>query len=96
MTNAGRENRLLKRSLHLRIAAGLCRVHRRGDSAEVPPRHAPRRIAKHTDGDLSPLQILLVADLLVSREQNLEPVRLGSREQFPIGNPIPAETLSPR
>ena len=52
--------------------------------------HRPRRIAKDDDGDPAALQILLVTDILIGREQEIEPSFLRSLQERAVGQFIPS------
>ena len=74
-SNFLRRVRLLrgKRDFNLGIATGSSRIYGCNDAVDILMNCWPSRIAKDEDGDPAALQVLLVADIFVGREQEIEP-----------------------
>lgn len=71
--------------MNFEIAVGLSRVYRFNDVRRVQSNHRPLRRCKNDNRYLSANKILLISDVLVSREKNFEPGPLRFSQQVAIG-----------
>ena len=81
--------RLFERYVYLDITSRRDRFHRGGDAIKVLSDGAPCRVAKHENRDLPALQILLITDSFVGRNQQFEARRLGLRKKFAVRDSVP-------
>lgn len=57
----------------------------------MAPDQPPRGSPQNNEGDLPAAQVLLVSNILISRQQNVEPCVLRQSEQISIGDPLPSQ-----
>jgi len=75
----------LEGNLDLCVATRRRESHSSGDSlGMLPDERPPAGTCQDNDGDAACLQVLLVADAPVGREQQLEPCRLGGVQERPL------------
>jgi hypothetical protein len=87
----GGEGALLRRDVHLGIAARRGRVHSGDNEFSVPAQSGPLLLADHDKCNSPPaFQVLLVTHVLVGREQNLEISILRSCYQLAISKSVPS------
>lgn len=85
---------LPERNFHFEIATRRGCIHRSHDPFNVAAQNGPLLIADYHKRDFPALQVLLVADVLVRREQNFETFRLGCRDQLAVNEAIPSAFYS--
>src|SRR5258708_21881129 len=72
------------------VAARSGCIHGRHNPFNIVAQSGPLLVADNHERDISAFEILLVAHVLVSRQQNFEPCRFSSRNQFAINQSIPS------
>lgn len=78
-------------NVHVCVAAGRGRVDGSGDSTKVQPDVRPLLVTKHDDGKGAPSKVLLMADVLVSGEQQVIAGLLSLLNQFTIRELVPPD-----
>ena len=91
MASANEVDPLLKRDGNIGVTASRCRFHRRNNLVEMPPDEPPRRITKYDNRDPPITEILLIAHILVGREQQIETRILRQLQQRSVCDPLPAK-----
>jgi hypothetical protein len=71
-------------NFHLGIAAGGGGIHGGNDPVKVLPHKPPRRVAKNNDGDSPTGKVLLIAHVLVGRQQQIEAGAIGQLKQLSV------------
>ena len=74
----------------LRVTAWCRRVHGCNDSLDVQAHDRPRRVSKHNESDRSAREVLLMANVLVGRQEHIESAGFGGVEQLAVAQPVPA------
>jgi hypothetical protein len=79
-----------KRHFHLNVTARCCCIHRCHDVFSDKLDHRPLRMFEHYEGDFSRLQILLVTDVLVGRNDEFKTGLFGGFDQCAVFLVLPS------
>jgi hypothetical protein len=77
-------------NVHFGVAARCCGVHGGNDPFNVSAQGRPLLVSENDESDSPARQVLLVANVLVGRQQNVKTCRLRDRYQFAVNKPIPS------
>ncbi len=79
-----------ERDIHLGVTPRSGRIHSGRNPFNVSAQGGPLLIAENHERDFPAFQILLVTYVFVSRQQKIETLRLSSRYQFAVHQPVPS------